>query len=242
MIRFLLAYLLLIGYVFNTSQSRDQELNNRPIIGILAQHFHPDDPFPVPGDCYISASYVKYLESAGARIVPIKINQEPEVIEKLLSSVNGVLFPGGDSDVMNSPFQRNAKMAFEYAVSQRNAGKYFPIWGTCMGFQQLSVLAAQSNVLSASNGTWDAPMKLPDLDRNGRMIHDMSDELFDAVKFEPLTYNAHYNCVSMDSYKKNENLQNFFKILSTNVDNNGKTFISTMEGIIFLFLTFSFFP
>ena len=237
MIQYKLAYLLLIGCVINTSQSRYHELNNRPIIGILAQSFHPGDLYPASGDCFISASHVKFLESAGARVVPIKINEQPEVIEKLLSNVNGVLFPGGGVDVMDSPYQRNAKIAFEYALSQRFAGKYFPIWGTCLGLQQLSVLVAQSSdVLSASKGTWGAAMNLPDLDRNGRMIRGMSDKLFDAVRFEPLTYNAHYNCVSMDSYQNNEKLQNFFKVLSTNMDNNGKTFISTIEGMYFLFL------
>ena len=41
--------------------------NERPIIGVLSQ---PGDPAP-PGQSYIAASYVKWLESAGARVVPI---------------------------------------------------------------------------------------------------------------------------------------------------------------------------
>ena len=42
----------------------DNSTNNRPIIGILSQEY-----FPSPSHSYIAASYVKYLESAGARVV-----------------------------------------------------------------------------------------------------------------------------------------------------------------------------
>lgn len=213
------------------------QLNNRPIIGVLAQHFHPDNPFPptIPGDSYISASYVKYLESAGARVVPIEINQDPEVIKKLLSSVNGVLFPGGDAYVMDSPYQKNAKLVYEYAIHEKDMnGNTFPVWGTCLGFQQLHCLVAGTDsVLSNSSKTWDVTKSLPDLDRTGRMTRDMPYDLFQAAILEPLGYHAHRNCVSVDAYMNNEKLKNFFKILSTNEDSDGKGFVSTVEGKTF---------
>ena len=209
----------------------DDPLNNKPIIGILAQHTHPDNPIPLTGDSYISASYVKFLESAGARVVPIKINQHPETVSELLSSINGVLFPGGDADIANSAYQKNAKMVYDYAIQERNKGKVFPVWGTCLGFQQLAALVAGSDsVLSLSSGTWDVSMNLSDLDKTGRMVENMSSDLFHAATVEPLTYNAHYNCVSVDTFNNNGALKDFFKVLSTNVDANGKLFISTVEG------------
>ena len=42
----------------------DQLANNRPIVAILSQEY-----FDLNSTSYIAASYVKYLESAGARIV-----------------------------------------------------------------------------------------------------------------------------------------------------------------------------
>lgn len=65
------------------------------------------------GDSYIAASYIKYVESAGAQAVPIHFNSTKEVrhylngpprfcmdlnvpaIETRLTRVNGLLFPGG---------------------------------------------------------------------------------------------------------------------------------------------------
>ena len=48
---------------------------------------------------YIAASYVKWLEAAGARAVPILYTDSNETIHGKLSAVNGVLLPGGDSDI-----------------------------------------------------------------------------------------------------------------------------------------------
>lgn len=42
-----------------------------------------------------------------------------------------------------------------FSVSSRlqanNAGDYFPIWGTCQGFQQLTVLTANKNLLTLTD-------------------------------------------------------------------------------------------
>ena len=48
------------------------------------------------GDCqYVAASYVKYIESAGARGVPISYNANQSHLDFLFASLDGFLFPGG---------------------------------------------------------------------------------------------------------------------------------------------------
>ena len=54
----------------------DEIRNPRPIIGIVAQTAY--GKLAKHGPSYIAVSYVKYVESAGARVVPIKINQTLE--------------------------------------------------------------------------------------------------------------------------------------------------------------------
>ena len=44
-------------------------LNNRPIVGVLTQP--TDGDMSAYGSSYIAASYVKYLEGGGARVVPV---------------------------------------------------------------------------------------------------------------------------------------------------------------------------
>jgi gamma-glutamyl hydrolase len=50
----------------STGTDEDERKNNRVLIGVLSQ---PSDPAG-RGESYIAASYVKFLEAAGARVVP----------------------------------------------------------------------------------------------------------------------------------------------------------------------------
>ncbi len=45
---------------------------------------------------YIAASYVKWLQTAGAQVVPIQWDMPFDQIEYLLDRVNGVVFTGGN--------------------------------------------------------------------------------------------------------------------------------------------------
>ena len=94
-----------LEYKIMTSENRTiQDLNYRPIIGILAQELD-DSLEPWFGDnytSYISASYVKFIEQAGARVVPVLINQNEEYYDKIFRSTNGLLIPGGDADLSDS--------------------------------------------------------------------------------------------------------------------------------------------
>ena len=85
--------------------------NGRPIIGILAQDIQDDltgSLANVPYTSYISASYVKFVESGGARVVPILINQPDEYYEMIFQSINGMMIPGGVASFDNSGKSNNA--------------------------------------------------------------------------------------------------------------------------------------
>lgn len=217
-------------------------LNDRPIIGVLAQRLQ--DPIPgIVGSSYISASYVKYLEGAGARVVPIHINTTKEDLNRIFSYINGVLLPGGDADLLDSPVQRNAELLFDLAMQAYNKGDPFPMWGTCMGLQLLSVLTAKSgSVISRSFGTEDRTFSL-NFTANyetSRMFSDSPPNVIKILQTQNVTYNAHYNCVSVDTFNENRKLNAFFRLLSTNIDARGKGFMSTMEGKSFRFCCFWF--
>jgi gamma-glutamyl hydrolase len=143
-------------------------VNEWPIIGIFTQP-STSKSGTCGGDClYIAASYVKvfkfsfcveascfllqYVEAAGARVVPISYYATPAELDELLSSVNGVLFPGGGSSYPSS-----AQYAFDKIVELNKngnvvlcssslfnhecvivSGNRLPLWGTCMGFQWVS--------------------------------------------------------------------------------------------------------
>jgi gamma-glutamyl hydrolase len=86
---------------------------------------------------YIMATFVVFLESAGARVIPM-INGEPEAVTlDKLSRINGVFFPGGDGDYLEY-----GRFIFNKAKEINDNGTYFPIWGTCMGYENFAAYAA----------------------------------------------------------------------------------------------------
>ena len=207
-------------------------VNNRPIIGILTQEISPDLlPPTTKAASYLSASYVKYIEAAGGRVVPILTTTSEQELDMIFQSINGVLFPGGDVSIFTSKYYKNAESLYRKAVKANSNGDFFPIWGTCLGFQTLASITAGVEVVSPSDAVNIAmPLNLTDDAFGSRMFKGASKDLLMNLENEAMTYNYHYNCVSPDTFDGNQKLKDGYSILSYNRDVNGKTFISTIEG------------
>ncbi|XP_034416594.1 gamma-glutamyl hydrolase-like [Cyclopterus lumpus] len=201
--------------------------NDRPIIGVLAQEVSVPKANQVS---YIAASYVKTLEAAGARVVPVMINQTPEEYKKLFNSINGVLFPGGSANITSSGYQRAAKTFYELAIEANERGDYFPVWGTCLGYEQLAVLTSGKNLLSITDTTGVAlPLNFLHEAKDSRIFRGFPAELLEDLALEPLTANVHQWSVTVSTHNTNKELNNFYKVVSTNTDGTTE-FVSTVEA------------
>ncbi|XP_062911348.1 gamma-glutamyl hydrolase [Mobula hypostoma] len=214
---------------------RALKVNQRPIIGILAQESH--DPVLHPyGKTYIAAPYVKYLESAGCRVMPIRMNLTHEEYERIFYSINGVLFPGGEANLKTSNFVKVAKIFYDLAMKAFDSGDYFPIWGTCLGLQALAVLTAGKNLLIHTDSENIAlPLNLTKAAASSKMFLSFPPDVYRALSTEPLAANFHHFSLSVQAFQENEKLNTFFSILTTNTDRKGIQFVSTMEGVHYPF-------
>eukprot|EP01059_Diplonema_ambulator_P018031 TRINITY_DN3019_c1_g1_i1.p1 TRINITY_DN3019_c1_g1~~TRINITY_DN3019_c1_g1_i1.p1 ORF type:complete len:315 (+),score=37.97 TRINITY_DN3019_c1_g1_i1:527-1471(+) len=205
---------------------------DRPIIAVWAHPLTESDQPPDTGE-YIAASYVKWLEAAGARVVPVRYNVSEDELKGIMGSVNGLVYPGGAVGPSES-----ARMALKLAMNANDNGDYFPVWGTCLGFEWLAMMVAEdatviqsgfnsSNVSFALDLTTDASgaRMFGGSSPEGLLIQQMLSN-----KSDPVTFNAHELGLSPDTFSKNEKLTSFFDVLSTNKDLNGRVFISTMEA------------
>ncbi|XP_034562236.1 gamma-glutamyl hydrolase [Notolabrus celidotus] len=201
--------------------------NDRPIIGVLAQEVRSPKPNQ---NSYIAASYVKFLESAGARVVPVMINQTVEEYKTLFNSINGILYPGGAASLTTSGYARAAKIFYDLAIEANDRGDFFPVWGTCLGFEQLTVLTCGENLLVRTNTSGVAlHLDYTNETSNSKLFKDFPAQLMKDLAVEPLTENSHKWSLSMQTYNTNEELHDFYKVLSTNTD--GKIeFVSTFEA------------
>ena len=84
-------------------------------------------------------AYIDWLEAAGTRVVPIIMTDDQSVTDDKLSKLNGVLFPGGSGDYLEI-----GEYIYKYAIRENDAGRFYPIWGTCLGFENLAIFASTS--------------------------------------------------------------------------------------------------
>jgi len=201
-----------------------------PVIGIFDQ--------PLDGDVhksYIAASYVKFLESAGARVVPLHFRSSPATLRSLVQRLNGVLFTGGGTDLRpGTPYFDATQIVYNEAVAANARGDFFPLWGTCMGFQLMCILGANDTSVLASNAfdSYNLPIPLvpTEFTRGSRLLGHLPDALYAATMTQNITLNNHHDGVYPDVFAKSSRLSSMYTVLSTNIDRAGKPFISTIEG------------
>eukprot|EP00092_Neocalanus_flemingeri_P016060 GFUD01017384.1.p1 GENE.GFUD01017384.1~~GFUD01017384.1.p1 ORF type:complete len:323 (+),score=84.53 GFUD01017384.1:84-1052(+) len=214
------------------------EVNNRPIIGIISQTIHPElDALLPPGHnytTYIASSYVKWVEAAGARAVPIIVENEissTEYYTKLFSGINGVLIPGGAVSIFDSGYAEASNIMFDLAKKENDAGEVFPIWGTCLGFEMLALMAngGQANLKSCLSYDQALPLDLLEGWEETEMLGQAPGDVVEQLVSLPVTINFHHWCLTMENFTKYE-MEQFWTPVSVNTDQEELEFLSTMEA------------
>lgn len=205
--------------------------NNRPIIGVLAQETG-GEVFEKYGDSYFYSDYVKFVELAGGRAVPIMIDKPDEYYTEMFKNINGVLFPGGGADILTSGYAKAAQQLYKLAIQENDAGDRFPLLGICLGFQLLTALTSGKNVLTECD-TENISLRLLKYDpqfSSSRLFSSMTNDMETMVTKWNVTSNFHHECLTPKSFEDNEDLNSFYTALSHNYDKKGLDFISTIEG------------
>ncbi|CEG36738.1 gamma-glutamyl hydrolase a [Plasmopara halstedii] len=192
-----------------------------PIVGIFAH------PISQHGE-YIAASYVKWVESAGGRVVPIPYNAPKPYLEQLLPQLNGLLFPGGSATVND-----RAEQLFRLALGLNDKGVYFPVWGTCLGFEWLLQLTTKDmNLLNEGLDSMNIslPLNFTKAAPASRLFSQASPEMYSWLHDTAITMNNHELGITPERFNQYLSLTNFYNVLATNVDRKGVEFISAIEA------------
>ncbi|XP_076762197.1 gamma-glutamyl hydrolase-like [Xylocopa sonorina] len=229
------------------SKQFDTQPNNRPIIGILTQEISASlkkQVYPEIYDSYIAASYVKFIEGAGARVVPIWIGKNEFYYRNILNKINGVLWPGGGASFSRSNGYADAGYAIYKIAKQMNEdGHYFPILGICLGFELLTYVVANRvetrTKCNSMNQTIALNFTADYLD--SRLYKDALFDIADILETKKVTANYHRFCVTKNNLKRIVK-SNKFRILSLNNDWNGIEFISSLEHVTLPFYGLQFHP
>jgi len=183
------------------------------------------------GSCF-AAYYVNWIEAGGGRVVPIRFNSSKEELDYLFSRLNGLLLTGGGLPFdLNTTYVQTANYLFQLATQPN---MFFPIWGTCQGFQMLHVLAAKDSSVITVQGfdsediSW--PLYFTNQALSSRLLGFLPPNLQTIFQTERVTMNFHHDGVTPETFNTNQKIYSFFNSLSTNVDRKGRAFISTVEA------------
>lgn len=218
---------------------------HRPIIGVLALPLDHTDCVTFASSlsathatsCFHSL-YVKWLEAAGARVAPIPYDLPAAEFDALIGSLNGALITGGETAIkdIGSPYMKATRKLYEHSLKLHAAGEVWPLWGTCMGMQVLSILGANDPSVLLSNA-YDSdglvlPLALTPAAAGSRLLCDscLPVAALTTLRTKNVTVNLHHDGVSPASFATGTTLGAAFRVLSTNVDAKGKEFASTIEA------------
>ena len=100
---------------------------------------------------YMASSYVKWLESSGALVVPIEFDLPKPKMLGFLRQLNGIVLIGGGIDNVKThnlnqflSYQDSLYYVLNYAIYQNNSKNYFPVWCTCMSFEMAAIFFAEN--------------------------------------------------------------------------------------------------
>lgn len=108
----------------------------KPVIGLVSQTLESKmqtDPRFEGYTSYIMTSYVNFVAGAGSRVVPLVKTDSDAITLSKLEKLNGVLFPGGDGEYFDF-----GKKVFDQVLKWNQMGQYYPLWGTCLGYESIS--------------------------------------------------------------------------------------------------------
>jgi gamma-glutamyl hydrolase len=198
------------------------ESHNAPIIGILSEPIINQKNNET--EFMIAASYVKWLEMSGARSVAIPFDANVEQINMIFSSIDGLLFPGGAGKILPDSAR------YLWKLAKGTIG--FPIWGTCLGFEYLIMLASEDDFIL--EGGFDAenislPLTLYNRSKNNKPSELYRKMNMTTIQSHNVSMNNHLFGITPSKFASNINLMSIFRITSTSQDRNGRWFVSTIE-------------
>ncbi|XP_024043542.1 gamma-glutamyl hydrolase 2-like isoform X2 [Citrus sinensis] len=203
----------------------DSKLNYRPVIGIVT---HPGDGASgrlnnATNASYIAASYVKFVESAGARVIPLIYNEPEDVLFEKLELVNGVLYTGGWAK--DGLYYEIVEKVFKKILEKNDAGDHFPLYAHCLGFELLTmIIGKDKNILESFNAADQASTLqfIENTSIEGTVFQRFPPQLIKKLSTDCLVMQNHHYGISPETLRKNLDLSRFFKMLTTSADEDNK--------------------
>ena len=194
-----------------------------------------------PRVAYIQLSIVRWLESAGITVVAIPPNIGAAEAAAYFEYIHGLFLHPGWAD--QPAYAALARMFLTMAVEENRKGGYFPVWGTCQGFQRLiQFFGSPLENLKSLRFATGTRFILQTERRDSRILRYASDAQFAHLKHDYVPWFNHEYGISLRAFRASKRLGSAFRVLSTSHDRAGTEYVSMIEGKTLPFYGVQFHP
>lgn len=184
----------------------------KPLVGI----------YPTMPVAEYLAMYQHWVGQFGATSVVLPSQGDADA---WIQNLSALLIPGGAGDV--TAF---GQALIQRAVKTNEDGRFFPVWGSCLGFEWITQTLGGKSALQSGFHASDLSLPLNFTSSSpGRMFRGANRSLVNWLATENITYNMHVNGIEPSHFHENNMLIEDFEILATSIDKNGRPFVAVIE-------------
>jgi len=187
-----------------------------------------------PTYSYIRTSVLRWFAIPGIEIVPIPATlTSAATIAAYFQYINGLFLHPDWADHPN--YARMVQTLLAMATEANRRGDYFPVWGTCLGFESMMQIAGTLGPLERFDARQmeKARSRLhlrdPEIQRS-RLFSAATNKQLAHLRHKYMPYLDHDYGVSVGRFESNKILRSMFRVLSTCHDRAGKEYVSMIEG------------
>lgn len=208
----------------STARLKTSKKNPSCCVGILTIPHTGKNKY---GKSHIMKAYVDWFEDRGVHVVPIPYDTNEH--ETLFRMINGLLIPGGDTlyIMRNNTFLNTVMRFFELSLHH---DEYFPIWGTCFGFEVLLSVVGGFTRFKRYNAHGLTPICLTKDALDSRLFGSFSKKYIHYLEHTDSTAQNHEYGISPQDFMDNLHLKRFYTILATAFDEDKKEYVAAVEG------------
>ena len=189
----------------------------------------------VPGSAsYIPLTVIDWFRSSGITVVPISYRLKPRDVPATFQNIHGLFLQGGPHYVPS--YMRLVSLFLKEARAAAASSDYFPVWGTCHGFQlMLKEFDGPWPLESMDSMTWTAPIQkveAVEAEEAGRMT---------LYHCDPVEFSHQYG-ITRSLFNATPALYDNFRILATAVDRRGQEYVAAAEHRTLPFYGVQFHP
>jgi len=204
--------------------------------------------FPDAGENWseVVGSYVDWVQQTGAEVALIPFDMPWETLTQVLSMTDGMVLPGGAAELVDfknasktSPYQNRISQVLGWVKHQNLVKKrYYPVWGTCLGFEEM-VIHFAGNLGSALQDGFDDHAKYHAVNlkedfwkseffKGLSVGKDMINSVFNA----PIAYYYHSEGIEVNHFKNHGNgaLGKHLRLLGSSKNDAGREFAAIFES------------